>query len=78
MCVLFFVSFMKESKGQSYTWPYPQDALWLDFSRVIVKITPPVPTGRFQRAFKLDGDSADLIKLKFAERMGKPDKLDTL
>lgn len=61
------ISFMHNSTKQAgfIKWPTPAKKIWMDFKSVLAVIEPPVPCGKTQRQYKLNGDTVSMIESLF-------------
>ena len=61
------ISFMQDSTKQPgfIKWPTPADKLWIQFKSVLAVIEPPIPCGKSQRQYKLNGDTVSMIESLF-------------
>lgn len=53
----YYVNFMVQclkNNVLNYRWPTIPDELWMDSTHVLAKMSPPIPSGRYQRTFTLN------------------------
>ena len=62
------ISFMEQHK-QFYQWPRRADKLWVDIGDILCLVSPPIPTGKSERMFRIDSQDKDTIEKCFGQRL---------